>query len=139
MKGSKSSKSLSGKPVLEALRAVVIGTVVGAILCAVLLGVCSLVFVSSENIPQNVLAPFVIALSVVSAFFAGFVSAKISRKRGLFYGLLSGILLFALFLAAGLIAEHEAVSAASGTRLLVMALAGSIGGLVAVNKKAKIK
>lgn len=142
MKGSNSSnssKSLNGKPVLEALRAIVIGTVAGAILCAVLLGVCSLVFVSSENIPQNVLAPFVIALSVVSAFFAGFISAKISRKRGLFYGLLSGIFLFALFLAAGLIAEHEAVSAASGTRLLVMALAGSIGGLVAVNKKAKIK
>lgn len=139
MKGSKSSKSLNGRPVLEALRAVVFGTVAGAILCTVLLGVCSLVFVSSENIPQNVLAPFVIALSVVSAFFAGFVSAKISRKRGLFYGLLSGILLFALFLAAGLIAGHEAVSAASGTRLLVMALAGSIGGLVAVNKKVKIK
>lgn len=135
----KSSKSLSGRPVLEALRAIVIGTVSGAVLCAVLLGVCSLIFVSSENIPQSFLSPFVIALSVISAFFSGFITVKISRKRGLFYGLLSGMLLFTLFLAAGLIAEHEAISAAAGTRLLVMALAGAIGGLTAVNKKPRLK
>lgn len=135
----KGSSSLSGKPVLEALRAVVIGTVSGAVLCVVLLGACSLIFVSSENIPQSFLTPFVIALSVISAFFAGFITVKISRKRGLFYGLLSGMLLFALFLAAGLIAEHSAVSAASGTRLLIMAISGAIGGFTAVNKKTRIK
>lgn len=135
----KGSKSPEGKPVLEALRAIVIGTFCGAVLCAVLLCVCSLAFVSSGKIPQSFLTPFIIALSVIGAFFAGFIAVKVSRKRGLFYGLLSGMLLFALFLAAGLTVEHEAVSAVSGTRLLVMALAGSIGGVTAVNRKSKIR
>ena len=135
----KSSKLPNGNPAIEALRAVVVGTVSGAVLCAVLLVVCSLAFVSSENIPQGFLTPFVIALSMISAFFSGFITVKISHKRGLFYGLLSGIFLFALFLVAGLLSEHEAASAASGTRLLVMALAGAIGGLTAVNRKSKLK
>jgi len=55
------------------------------------------------------------------------------------YGTLSGLLLFVLFLVSGLIASHEAVSAASGMRMLVMALSGAVGGLLAVSKKSKIK
>jgi len=55
------------------------------------------------------------------------------------YGMLSGLLLFVLFLVSGLIASREAVSPASGMRMLVMALSGALGGLLAVSKKSKIK
>lgn len=132
------SSGLSGrKPIMQAIRAVVFGTVGGAAICAVLLGVFSLAFVSSENIPQAFLSPFIIGVSVLSSFFSGFVAAKISRKRGLAYGAISAFLLFLLFLICGLTAASEAISPSSVTKMISMVIAGSLGGLLAVNKSRK--
>lgn len=96
-------------------------------------------FVSSEQIPQGFILPFDIVVSVLCSFAAGFVTAKISKKRGLVCGMLSGLLLFILFFAAGLIAFQEPVSALSCVRMLIMVLSGSIGGFIAVNKKSRRK
>ncbi|HHV32595.1 TIGR04086 family membrane protein [Caproiciproducens sp. LBM24188] len=133
----KSNKHSNENPVLGALRAIIIGCVIGAAFCAALLGVFSLAFVSAGNIPQDFISPLVIALSVLSAFLAGFITAKISKKRGLIYGMLSGVLLFLLFLLAGLAASQGPVSMEAGIRLVIMALAGAIGGFLGVNKKSK--
>lgn len=135
----KSKKHLAENPILGALRSIVIGSVAGAVLCAALLGAFALAFVSAGHIPQSMISPMMLALSVLSAFTAGFVTAKISRKRGLAYGALSGLLLFVLFLVSGLIASHEAISFAAGIRMIVMIISGAIGGLLAVSKKSKVK
>lgn len=136
MKGSNSSGQ---KSIFSAVKAVVIGAAAGAALCAVLLAVCALAFVSSENIPHDFLPAVIIAVSVISSFFAGFVTAKISKQRGLIYGALSGLLLFFLFLVAGLAASQNGVPSEAFLRLIVMLLSGAIGGLVAVNRKSRHK
>nr|WP_319488108.1 TIGR04086 family membrane protein [uncultured Caproiciproducens sp.] len=135
----KSKKHLTENPILGALRSIVIGSVAGAVLCATLLGAFALAFVSAGHIPQNLISPMMLALSVLSAFTAGFATAKISRKRGLAYGALSGLLLFVLFLVSGLIASNEAISFTAGIRMIVMIISGAIGGLLAVSKKSKVK
>ncbi|MVB12958.1 hypothetical protein CAFE_37110 [Caprobacter fermentans] len=131
---------MNRKPVLDAVRAIVIGSVAGAFLCAVFLGVLALAFVSAESIPQGLLSPLVIAVSVLSAFAAGYIAAKISKKRGLLFGAAAGMLLFALFLFSGLAISNKATEPAqSGVRLLVMVLSGSVGGVLSVSKKTKPK
>lgn len=136
----KNSKAINGGPVLKTFRAVVFGTVAGAAFCAVLLGIFSFVFVSAENLPQGLLSPLVIAASVLSAFLAGFTAAKLSKRRGLLFGAAAGLLLFALFLLCGLAVSSKANDpAVPGTRLLVMVLAGALGGFAGVSKRTKIK
>ena len=135
----KSKKHLTENPILGAMRSIVIGSVVGAVLCAALLGAFALAFVSAGHIPQNLISPMMLALSVLSSFAAGFVTAKISRKRGLAYGALSGLLLFVLFLVSGVFASHEPSSFTAGIRMVVMVISGAIGGLLAVSKKSKVK
>jgi putative membrane protein (TIGR04086 family) len=140
IKSSKSSKSIGQKPLLDAIRAIVIGSVAGALICAVFLGILALVFVSAERIPQGLLTPLVIAVSVLSAFAAGYITVKISKKRGLLLGAAAGIVLFALFLFSGLAVSNKASEPAqSGIRLLVMALSGSIGGILSVSGRRKSK
>lgn len=139
MKSKKHFKHLNENPVFGALRSIILGTVVGAVLCAALLGAFALAFVSAGHIPQNLISPMMLGLSVLSSFASGFVTAKISHKRGLAYGALSGLLLFALFLISGLIASHEPVSLTAGIRMLVMVISGAIGGLLAVSKNSKVK
>ena len=58
---------------------------------------------------------------------------------GLLFGAISGLLLFILFLLAGVIVFHGAPVLTTLTRLAVMVLAGAIGGLLSVSKKSKIK
>jgi putative membrane protein (TIGR04086 family) len=137
----KTSKFTTKKPALDAIRAIVIGSVTGALLCAVFLCILSLAFVSAERIPQGLLSPLVIAVSVLSAFGAGYIAAKISGKRGLLFGAVAGMFLFALFLFSGLIISNNKAAdpAQVGTRLLTMVLSGSIGGFLSVNKKTKPK
>ncbi|QEY34075.1 TIGR04086 family membrane protein [Caproiciproducens galactitolivorans] len=135
----KGKKHTAGNPILEAIKAIVIGSVTGALLSAILLGLAALGFVSAGNFSHNVISPMMIALSVLAAFAAGFLTAKVSRKRGLAYGALSGLLLFILYLIAGLVASNEPVSFTAGMRMIVMILSGAIGGLLGVNKKSKVK
>ncbi len=136
----KSSKSKSQRPVPEAIRAIVIGSIAGALICAVILGILALIFVRAESIPQRLLFPLIIAVSVLSAFAAGYLTVKISRKRGLLFGAVSGLVLFALFLFAGLaVSNKSAEPAQSGMRLLVMVLSGSIGGVLSVSRRRSSK
>lgn len=135
----KGKKHTADNPILEAIRAIVIGSVAGALLSAILLGLSALGFVSAGNFSQNVISPMMLALSVLGALTAGFVTAKVSHKRGLAYGAVSGLLLFILYLVAGLIASKEPVSVTAAMRMIVMILSGAIGGLLGVNKKSKVK
>jgi putative membrane protein (TIGR04086 family) len=135
----KSSRHLNENPVFGVVRSIIIGSVAGAALCAALLGVFALAFVSSGYIPQGLISPLVIGISAISAFVSGFVTAKISKRRGLAFGVLAGLFLFAMFVFSGMIAFKEAISASCLLRMLVMALSGAIGGFLAVNKKSKIK
>ena len=130
----KMTRSNKNSTVLGAVRAVVIGAVCGAVLCAGLLALFAFGFVKASYIPQFAINPIIIAVSAFSAF-----AAKVSKKNGLLFGAISGLLLFILFLLAGVIVFHGAPVLTTLTRLAVMVLAGAIGGLLSVSKKSKIK
>ncbi len=135
MKGSNASGQ---KTTLVMVRAIIVGAVVGALICALMLAVCSLAFVSAENIPHDFLPAFLLAVTIVSSFFAGFVTAKIAKQKGLLCGAAAGILLFLLFLISN-VAMSQNGGGEIFMRLLLMVLSGGIGGLVAVNGKARRK
>ena len=92
-----------------------------------------------ENIPHDFLPAFIIAMTILSAFVAGFVTAKIAKQRGLLCGSISGLLLFLLFLIAGVAMSqgHSGVDAVM--RMILMILSGGIGGLISVNGKSHAK
>ncbi|HAH79455.1 MAG TPA: TIGR04086 family membrane protein [Ruminococcaceae bacterium] len=137
----KSSNAASGqRTLLTAVKAIVVGSVSGAALCAVVLALCALAFVSSSNLPHGFLSPFILAVSVLSAGFSGFVTARISRRRGLVYGAVAGLFLYLLFLVSGMgLSQNGTISQEAEVRLLVMVLSGGIGGFLAVNGKGRRK
>lgn len=135
MKKRRSSEKSSWLPVVRAL---VIGTVCGALLCGILLTLCSIGFVSAKHIPQGLLQPIVIAISVLSSFLAGYIAAKVSHEKGLLFGSLCGLILFLLFLIAGFVAQEE-ITMGLFTKLVIMVCSGAIGGLLSVSRKSKRK
>ena len=77
----KMTRSNKNSTVLGAVRAVVIGAVCGAVLCAGLLALFAFGFVKASYIPQFAINPIIIAVSAFSAFAAGFFAAKVSKKE----------------------------------------------------------
>ena len=73
----KGSNAAGQKTVLILVRAIVIGAVAGALICAFMLAICAFAFVSAENIPNDFLPAFIIAVTIISSFFAGFIASKI--------------------------------------------------------------
>ncbi len=135
----KRSNTAGKKTAIVFIRAVVVGALCGAVVCALLLAICAFVFVSSESIPHSFLPIFAIVVSGVSALCAGLVTARLSGRLGLALGAASGLLLFLLFTVAGFAVSQTASTAVAFARLLLMAITGGIGGLISVNHKARRK
>ncbi|CAB1249294.1 MAG: TIGR04086 family membrane protein [Oscillospiraceae bacterium] len=129
----------STSPALNIFRAVLFGTIFGTIFCAVLLLICAWAITSIGQIPQDYLQMIILGVSGVSAFLAGLVAAKVGKKRGLILGAICGVVLFLICLLAGML--HSQIESATAVlmRLIIMSLAGALGGFVMAGKPTKIK
>lgn len=135
----KSVRMITMKPGMMLLRSLMIGIVSGAAICTVLLLISAAVIQTSGKLPQDFLQPLIMIICGVSAFFSGCLAAKISHKRGLLLGACCGFLLFLLCLIGGVANAHDVTGMSSFTRMLVMVLAGSLGGYLAMCHHPKIR
>lgn len=124
---------------LKVFRAVLIGMLVGLVLCSIMIVVLSLVLVKTGQMPTNAVFVALQAISAVSAFLGSYISVRICKSRGLMVGLLTALAMFAVIFMVGLSMSVEPVSMLSLTKLIAMLCAGAMGGVVSVNKKQRVK
>ena len=122
----KKSRETSDSTFAKCLKYLVIGCIAGLFLCAALLAICAFVFVS-------------IGISALSAMFAGFLSAKLCHSKGLIMGLFSGLILFACVLISAFSTGGNVFTVSTAMRFLLMMIGGAFGGVLAVNKRKKVK
>ncbi len=131
----KNKKETAANPILHILRPVIIGTLLGAVFCMLLLVGAALIMASSGRLPQSAVPMITIAVSGISAFLGGFVTAKIAKARGLLLGVCTGLILFLLEFLAGLSVVGGEADLAVLTKGAVMMLSGAIGGVLAVMRQ----
>lgn len=129
----------SDNQMLNGLRAIVFGTLFGVVLCVLCLLIASFAFVKAKTLPLNLIQIFILIICAFGAFWGGYITVRISKIRGMFYGMLSGLLLFAIQFVAGMIVTHDAITFYTLVKLFLMLLLGAIGGIVGVNKKSRRK
>lgn len=118
------------------LRPIMIGVSAGAIVCAVLLALFA-VLISSNDIPQVAINPMAIAASVLGALAAGFVTARLCKGRGMMYGAAAGLTLFTIILLISVLACQPTFGLVMLLRLIMLPIAGAIGGVAGMNVKGK--
>lgn len=121
----------------SAVRAVAIGTLAGAFLCAALMTACAAAFSASGKLPQGLIYAVTLVIIALSSFFAGFASAKLSKERGILYGGLAAGLLAIIFMICSMTVLDQELTANAFTKILIMVISGAIGGILAVNRKTK--
>ena len=135
MRYDKSTNSDNNK--VHAFKAIVFGSCVGALVCILLLVLCSFAFVKMQSISQNIIQTLVVAISGIGAFIGAYITVRIAKVNGMFYGILSAALLFSMLFIAGIIANGENVTTITLVKLTLMLLLGAISGIIGVNKKRR--
>jgi len=114
------------------------GSIVGFIVFFALIVVLSLFFLKAD-FPQSVLPAASLAVSAVAALVSGYVSARPTRKNGLTTGAFSAIPLAVAILIVLLISNKGDLGLYTVLMLIIMAFFASLGGIIAANKKKKVR
>ena len=131
---SKSKKEESSFP----FKAVIIPSVVSSVLFFVFLAAGALFFLKNSA-SSSAYLPFSIGVGAVCGFICGFVSARMIKNRGMFYGALSGFIQ-SLITALVIFIMNKGVAGNGIFILIAVTVAlSSVGGITAVNLKKKIK
>lgn len=134
------TKEKNNNPFWRLSKPLLISTFCGCIIAAGLLATASAVLLGTGQIGSSITSAAVIAISALSAFFAGIIVGRITRKNGLIQGSLTGLLLyFTMLIVSICCGDFQLFTVSSVIRLAVMILAGAIGGLAAVNKRSRTK
>ena len=133
------SRGTSESTFVRCLKYLAIGCIDGLFLCGALLAICAFVFVLIKTIPTQAVGAVSIGISALSAMFAGFLSAKLCHSKGLIMGLSSGLILFACILISAFSTGGNVFTIATAMRFLLMMIGGAFGGVLAVNKRKKVK
>lgn len=123
---------------LKILRAVLIGTLVGILLCSLLIVLLSYVLVKMGQIPTNAVFIILQVISAVSAFAGSYTAVRLYKAMGLLLGLATAFSMFLVVFTVGLSISVEPVSMLTVTKMVAMLCAGAIGGIVSVNKRKKV-
>ena len=69
---------------------------------------------------------------------SGYVSARVTKEKGLIIGSVSGIIMFIIVLLTGLIWRDGNFTYLTLVKLALFTLFGALGGVKAVNKKDRL-
>ena len=120
------------------LKALIYGLIAAVGVCAVVLFIAAIIM-SSKDMSQSFVTIAADFAVVFSSFSGGLVTSRILKKRGLFSGAFTGLIYYILLILAGLAFFGSKITIAALTKLVMMILASSLGGIVGVNAFRKKK
>lgn len=112
------------------------GVIWGSVTIIALIAIASLIIANLE-IPIPSVPLIVTICGGVGTFVAGFVSAKIMRRKGLIIGFLTGLMFLVVLFVSTLTFSGDAFNAETITKFIVLLVAALLGGMLGVNSKKR--
>ena len=135
----KNDKSQSNGMIGKITKAVIWGTVIGAVVCMIILLLISFIFVKMQSVPEAAITPVAIVIVCIGAFVGGYFSARIKKNMGMAVGAITAMLMFVILLLIGTACFGDNLGIVSLLRMAVMLISGAIGGILGVNKRKRRK
>ncbi len=95
---------------------------------------CALLLTYTD-ISESFIAPFSLAVTVISSFFAGFKTASKAEKKGILWGALSAGFYIAVVLIIIMLPYGENMSLFRALSIVLSLVSGAIGGILGINTK----
>lgn len=123
----------------KGVKAVMFGTIGGLVVCTALLLIASFALAQMKSVPGSAIGTITMVFGALGALAGGYIAVRIARCRGMMYGILTGLALFLVVVIVGVCSSNESVTIATVIKGIAMLLSGAIGGIVAVNKKQRVR
>lgn len=124
---------------MKAFKALLAGTLTGLLICSLLMFLLTFILVKIQKLPTDAIYILLQIIGALSAFIGAYVTVRIYKVYGLLFGLTTGFAIFFVVFVVGVATCVETPSVLSLTKLVAMLCAGSLGGVLSVNKKKSIK
>ena len=131
-------KNLNGQAENNIYKPIIWGVVSGLFSIFVVMLLMAFVLTKSDFSESVSLMLATMAIAI-GTFFSGFVSARLFKRRGLFIGLITGLLTFVLLVIISLASTDTTISSLLLIRLALVAVSSSLGGIFGVNSVNKRK
>ena len=102
-------------------------TAAAFLVCAVLL--------TYTDISESFIAPFSLAVTIISSFFAGFKTASKADKKGILWGALSAGIYIIIVLLIIMLPYGENMSLFRALSIVLSVVSGAVGGILGINTK----
>lgn len=123
---------------VDIFRSVVIGAIIGTLLCSIMIVITAFIVLKTGKLPTNAVYIVLQFIGALSAFIGSYISVRLYKSMGLLIGLATAFVMFVIVFVAGFATTTGGVSVMSLTRLVAMLCAGATGGILSVNKKKKV-
>lgn len=115
-----------------------IGALIGAAVTAALMLLCATILLFADA-DRSLTVPLSTVCVAAGAFAAAFYNAWKIGDKGYKVGLITGAAMFMIVLLASFIAAQNSISLNTLFHLIIMLLAGAIGGICGVNRRQNKK
>ncbi|MGN1138004.1 MAG: TIGR04086 family membrane protein [Ruminococcus sp.] len=120
------------------IRSMVFGVVISSVTIALLLFICTFLFVISGKYPESIIEYIALVFLAVGGFVGGNAGGRIYKSNGIFVGGIIGIIMFLIIILSGLISNFASLSIFTLYKFIILIVTSALGGIVGVNKKDKI-
>lgn len=117
----------------------VISIAVMAAVSAGLIALMALILGKSGSLPRAVIPVLMTIFGCIAVFLGGFLASAYYKEKGLLFGTASGILFTVVLAMVSILAFQQPPSIASIGKTTAILLSGSIGGILGVNRKNRVK
>ncbi|MDR3179194.1 MAG: TIGR04086 family membrane protein [Oscillospiraceae bacterium] len=122
---------------LKTAKPVIIGSLTGIAVCLIMLFIFAFLFVNIRIMPQPAVNSLSILSMISGVFLGSYISARISKEKGFFYGACTGIVLFFMLLLISVTIVCEPFSMLVVIKFFSLLISGILGGIVGVNKRRR--
>lgn len=106
---------------------------------AALLALAALILGKMGTLPRSAVPVITTAIGCIAVFLGSFFSSLYAKEKGILFGVASGLLCsFCIALVSVLVFQND-FNIASAGKCAALLLSGSIGGILGVNRKSKVK
>lgn len=123
----------------KAIRGVIFGVLGGSLVTILLTLICSFILLMSGKLPYELLDYITLAFAGLGAFAGGYIASRIIKSAGLVWGAITGLIMFIIVFIAGFSNQNGGITMLTLYKLLIILLCSSLGGIIGVNKKDKLK
>lgn len=118
------------------LRALIYGLVFAIGGCTIVLLVAAII-ISKNDVPQNSVNIIADVAVILSSFMAGIAAARVMKCKGLVTGASIGIIYYIIMFLSSILFFKAEITIAALTKLIMMVVSSSIGGIIGVNFKLR--